>query len=560
MEVSTECVFRANNGPAKALAIAYYDDDLNLTKVSGGPVKYDTGISGYVFYSDAKKCTMTVPLKKKGATAKASYSLTYTKPEFFTRMMMLDSYDMEHYTIRIEMPVSLASRYEICERNLPEGMMTKKREENGDKVTLFYEFQNLKGAKMYSDAPSPRIYAPQLYVKGHFKDVEELYRYIYSYIPESDPGEADVIAKAKEITAGCATDRERIEAINDFVHDNIRYVAIEHGDNSHRPDLPSEVLRKRYGDCKCSAALIRAMLRGVGIDGRYVWIGTSKEIGVDWTEDPNISSGNHMIAAAMLPDTIIYMDGTASHHALGIIPTGDQGRQVLIEDTKERCIVERVPVEAIENSSRLTDLDVTFGDNRLLKVKGNVTLTGNTHAWFSQLISNTLPGQREEEYHTTFSQVLKGCRTTSVVTESDKRNTIIAGEGDAAGVITESGSETYVELNAMPNLAALKFDTEERKVPGWVDRAHYITTINLHLPEDMKSGELPRDVQVANDWFSGHVTNRLSDDGRTIKRTLALSITGNEVAVEQMATFNTDVQKLIRACNTKLLLMNREAN
>ena len=112
----------------------------------------------------------------------------------------------------------------------------------------------------------------------------------------------------------------------------------------------------------------------------------------------------------------------------------------------------------------------------------------------------------------------------------------------------------------MPNLAALKFDTEERKVPGWVDRAHYITTINLHLPEDMKSGELPRDVQVANDWFSGHVTNRLSDDGRTIKRTLALSITGNEVAVEQMATFNTDVQKLIRACNTKLLLMNREAN
>ena len=102
-----------------------------------------------------------------------------------------------------------------------------------------------------------------------------------------------------------------------------------HGESGQRPDPASEVLRKRFGDCKGSAILTRDMLRAVGIDARLVWIGT-RDIGTDWTDIPNISSGNHMISAVMLPgDSIMFLDGTSTYSTPGNQPYGITGCQAM---------------------------------------------------------------------------------------------------------------------------------------------------------------------------------------------------------------------------------------
>ena len=75
-----------------------------------------------------------------------------------------------------------------------------------------------------------------------------------------DTSVADIDNLISHITSA-QTDSGRIADTFAWVQSNIRYVAYEEGDAGQRPDTPAEVLRKRYGDCKGSAALMRALLR-----------------------------------------------------------------------------------------------------------------------------------------------------------------------------------------------------------------------------------------------------------------------------------------------------------
>ena len=77
-----------------------------------------------------------------------------------------------------------------------------------------------------------------------------------------------------EIIEGCRTDMEKIRNTYAWVQQNIRYIAFEAGILGHKPDTPAEVLRKRYGDCKGMAILLRTLLKAQGFDARLTDIGT----------------------------------------------------------------------------------------------------------------------------------------------------------------------------------------------------------------------------------------------------------------------------------------------
>jgi transglutaminase-like putative cysteine protease len=68
-------------------------------------------------------------------------------------------------------------------------------------------------------------------------------------------------------------DAQRTAAIR-FVQDDIRYLGIEMGRNSHQPHQPADTLRDRYGDCKDKAFLLALLLRELGLDARPAMVNT----------------------------------------------------------------------------------------------------------------------------------------------------------------------------------------------------------------------------------------------------------------------------------------------
>ena len=61
-----------------------------------------------------------------------------------------------------------------------------------------------------------------------------------------------------------ATSHDRlllIQSIVSSLHKEVRYTGVEFGESELKPQTPSEVLKRHYGDCKDKASLLVTMLR-----------------------------------------------------------------------------------------------------------------------------------------------------------------------------------------------------------------------------------------------------------------------------------------------------------
>ena len=124
------------------------------------------------------------------------------------------------------------------------------------------------------------------------------------------PSEA-LTREVDRIRAGHASPKDRLAAALRFAQDEIRYMGIEIGVNSHEPRSPAEVLQKRFGDCKDKSLLLVAMLRELGIEAHPVLVNTIDAREMDrWLPDAGLF--DHAIVRATVGDTVYWFDPTNS--------------------------------------------------------------------------------------------------------------------------------------------------------------------------------------------------------------------------------------------------------
>ena len=70
----------------------------------------------------------------------------------------------------------------------------------------------------------------------------------------------------------------------------------------------------------------------------------------------------------------------------------------------------------------------------------------------------------------------------------------------------------------------------------------------------MTVADLPKDVNIDNEWLYGQLSSRLSDDGMSVERTFNIIVKNNQIPFESLKTYNADVNKLLRACAAKIVL------
>jgi len=145
-----------------------------------------------------------------------------------------------------------------------------------------------------------------------------------------------------------------MSALN-FVQSEIRYTSISLGENSHRPTLPDEVLRHRYGDCKDKALLMVALLRAVGIHAKPVLASLQYRRELDqWLPSPDVF--DHAIVNVELDGVDYWLDATAYQQADNIETLGQLHglSEVLVADAEVSKLshIELPPPEQNENDLR----------------------------------------------------------------------------------------------------------------------------------------------------------------------------------------------------------------
>ncbi|RLU01342.1 MAG: DUF3857 domain-containing protein [Ketobacter sp.] len=141
--------------------------------------------------------------------------------------------------------------------------------------------------------------------------------------------ELDAIADDIRNTSDSAI--QRISKALRFVQDDIRYLGIELGENSHRPSPAWETLQRRYGDCKDKTVLFITLLRKLDISAYPALVNT--DLGDKLAEQlPSTQAFDHVITYVEHNHQRWWLDPTRTYQygAIDSIHQPDFGKALVL--------------------------------------------------------------------------------------------------------------------------------------------------------------------------------------------------------------------------------------
>ncbi len=138
---------------------------------------------------------------------------------------------------------------------------------------------------------------------------------------------------AARIRAGHASRTDQIAAAIRFVQDDIRYLGIEMGRNTHEPHQPAVVLEQRWGDCKDKSFLLAALLGELGLDAHPAMVNTKLRRKLD-DQLPSPFLFDHVITQVADARKTYWIDPTLSDQGgtLETIETPNDERALVVRD------------------------------------------------------------------------------------------------------------------------------------------------------------------------------------------------------------------------------------
>ncbi len=119
-------------------------------------------------------------------------------------------------------------------------------------------------------------------------------------------------ALARQLTKGMSSNRQKIDALVQYIQTKYTYKAIEFGWRSLIPNKASQIIANKYGDCKDHALLLHQLLKAVDITSYLALVNSEETVK---PEMPSIDQFNHMI---------VYIPGKEKGGG-GFIDTTDKG-------------------------------------------------------------------------------------------------------------------------------------------------------------------------------------------------------------------------------------------
>jgi hypothetical protein len=213
---------------------------------------------------------------------------------------------------------------------------------------------------------------------------------------------------ARAVVKPADDERARVRAIHELVVTRTRYVGLEFGIHGFKPYKVTQVLERRFGDCKDKASLLVAMLREVGVEAELVLVRTRRGGLLD-REPASLAVFDHAIA--YVPKLDLYLDGTAEFSGVSELPNQDQGVMVLRVGPHGARFTQTPVLPSSENRvDRRWRVDLgAGGDARIdedLRIEGQAAADWREHY--------QTPGERVERYGRVWEDRHPGARLLSL--------------------------------------------------------------------------------------------------------------------------------------------------
>ncbi|MBR2344903.1 MAG: DUF3857 domain-containing protein [Lentisphaeria bacterium] len=353
-----------------------------------------------------------------------------------------------HYTINAPSAKPLQS---ITVKNELPDTVSFTQKTAGDRIIYSWHARNVPQA--IPEPAMPALYTCcQRVLTSTVKDWQEISRwYDKLCAPRLAKVNDAMQKKTAELTAGKDDDMAKINALFQFVSQQIRYTGItaEEDAPGYEPHDVSQTFDRRHGVCRDKAALLVAMLRLADIKAYPVLFmsGTPKD-----PEVPNIYF-NHAIVTAVVNGEYVLMDPTFET-TRELLPAYMAGDSFLVAKPNGDTLRKVPPVAAEKN---LLTIETSGRVNNKGSFSGNITLkfTGTYDQMYRAAFSEWSRDETQEFFSARLQKLIPGAVAKScIVTPDDIRNMHVP-----LAVKIEFAADNYIDnssgtqLFAMPRLA-----------------------------------------------------------------------------------------------------------
>ncbi|MNK30619.1 Transglutaminase-like superfamily protein [compost metagenome] len=549
------------NRPTILPVAAYYNENVKITKFEckiNNRSIYQRPTDTYVsikdiFHSDARVSYYELNVPNNGMVEVIIEKSTLN-PVYFTNIPFTEDYKTLEREISIKIPKWMNVSFKEYNLTVYNIKKTNTYNQKDDSDIILYRCQNLAAYKRERNSPGNTYVYPHLLALsasptplkgGYFASLQEQYDW-YSNLTSTlnEEKETAIVTQAEEITKGITEDLDKVKAIFYWIQHNIRYIAFEDGIAGFRPDKASEVLRKKYGDCKGMANLTKTMLKALNLDARLCWIGTN-HIAYNY-ETPSLAVDNHMISALKLNDKFYFLDATETYLGLGEYAERIQGRQVLIEDGKN-YILSHIP-------KTFVDQNLEF-QKKKLKIDGKNLIGSVEQIWIGEEKESMLSrinGDKKNEFLTNFTQLISNGNNNYEVKDlkySDLNN--YDKKIDAQFNVTIKNNidvfdkEQYISIDATKEFDNYILDTIKRHHDYWMPYKFNVQKeIILEIPTGSTVVNKPENLLISTPDYLIDISYELLQNQIVYKK--HIKILNPAIKKSDFGTWNTNIKKLTK--------------
>jgi Domain of Unknown Function with PDB structure (DUF3857)/Transglutaminase-like superfamily len=241
---------------------------------------------------------------------------------------LLGGHYADEYDMRTELPAHVIRHRLVWNRTTP--LQTRGQAGVRDGDTFTWEGHDVAPINLEDALPS--WYEPWETVEvSDFASWNDVAKWSADMFAPDDDSAAAVAALAAKIRREHPGDP--VMAAIRFVQDDIRYLGLEIGRNSHEPRQPKEILEQRWGDCKEKALLLALILRDLGIDADPALVNTKTKQRLD-SRLPSPFAFDHVIVRVVANGKTYWIDPTIAEQGgnLETIETPNDARALIVSN------------------------------------------------------------------------------------------------------------------------------------------------------------------------------------------------------------------------------------
>ena len=326
------------------------------------------------FYSDLKTAELPIRGLRVGDTLEWESVVTDIKPEIPGQFWSQESFLTDGITLQenTELRVPLAVHVHVWTNAASTAKLTEST--SGDVHTYLWTHSNLKPtvgpvADSQKEADKKKVMTAADELDAHegklpdiawttFPDWGSVGTWYHGLEAERMQPGATVKAKVAELTAGKASQEEKVQAVYNYVATQIHYIGVAFGIGRYQPHTAEEILANQYGDCKDKHTLLASMLSVLGLQPDAVLIGAQ----VRFNEAvPAPQSFNHLITRVQVDGKAVWLDATTEVAPYRMLFVTLRDKQALIIPANGPARIERTPADtpfaASENMTAKGSLD-----------------------------------------------------------------------------------------------------------------------------------------------------------------------------------------------------------